>query len=400
MTFVTVLNSSSYLQAILRTWTNKFKTGHKERKKTCREFVVAISTLLRRRGGFQDQTQKTFEVYQTYLVQLSSYESLIRDRALFRQPPPPSQSITPETAYYTKGKRRLEFVKPVHLETLHPFQKKDIKDLQRSRETYGMRRNWDFKERRLSPERTNRNNTLPKVQRLDHLTGPGPRQCTYQRREDSLQGKAAYNEMFVPRRKRIIGFTDGKPFESVKRKPTTFQEWNDWTRGLTCISSEVSKYLDNKNTPTKDTSLRIHLADNRKVGVSKTYTFPCTLQNKDTVIEAIHVTKLSTPVILGMDYIPKLNLIEMNFGSDANGPKDKDIGTSDFSAPFVRGIEPLAERIIDVDPSPPEPLVHQEVVLAPTNSSKLSCKIDPLRAILNVRRKRGKTNRQRILLED
>ncbi|KAG8316834.1 hypothetical protein J6590_040089 [Homalodisca vitripennis] len=55
---------------------------------------------------------------------------------------------------------------------------------------------------------------------------------------------------------------------------------------------------------------------------------------------------------------------------------------------------------MDVDPPPPEPPVHQEVVPSPTSSSKPSGKKDPLRVILSVRRKRGKTKRQRVFFED
>ncbi|KAG8317771.1 hypothetical protein J6590_018167 [Homalodisca vitripennis] len=182
--------------------------------------------------------------------------------------------------------------------------------------------------------------------------------------------------MFVPPRKRITGSTDGKPFESVKRKPTTSQKWNDWIRRvtdfpsnpeksviipdvrpfvnilifgkyfkalidtgamLTCISSEVAKYLDTKNTPTKNTTLKIHLANNQEVGVRNTYAFPCTLHNKETVIEAIHVTKLSTPIILGMDNISKLYLITMNFASYSNRESVVD------TKPQLSAIKPLTQ---------------------------------------------------------
>ncbi|KAG8320610.1 SUMO1 sentrin specific peptidase 1 [Homalodisca vitripennis] len=81
-------------------------------------------------------------------------------------------------------------------------------------------------------------------------------------------------------------------------------------------------------------------------------------------------------------------------------PGDKDPVTSNDSILEVRGIEPLTKKKMDVDPPPPEPPVHQEVEPAPTSSSKPSGKADRLRTILSVRRKRGKTKRQRVFLED
>ncbi|KAG8319941.1 SUMO1 sentrin specific peptidase 1 [Homalodisca vitripennis] len=81
-------------------------------------------------------------------------------------------------------------------------------------------------------------------------------------------------------------------------------------------------------------------------------------------------------------------------------PPGKDPVTSNDSILEVRGIEPLTKKKMDVDPPPPEPTVHQEVEPAPTSSSKPSGKADPLRTILSVRRKRGKTKRQRVFLED
>ena len=85
-----------------------------------RSFTVALTTLMRRRGGLSRQeeldriysnmkpeyklTIKRHEVYSMdqLLEQAEHVESCNRERAMFRPPPPPSMSLVPETAYYQK----------------------------------------------------------------------------------------------------------------------------------------------------------------------------------------------------------------------------------------------------------------------------------------------------------
>ncbi|KAG8246008.1 hypothetical protein J6590_094440 [Homalodisca vitripennis] len=102
---------------------------------------------------------------------------------------------------------------------------------------------------------------------------------------------------------------------------------------------------------------------------------------------------------LTQDIIRLRRCLSQDGRKDLLPPRDKDISTSGLSAPSARGIEPLAGRKMDVDPLPLEPPVIQEVVPTPSSSSTPSCNKDPLMVILSVRRKRGKTNRQRVFFE-
>jgi hypothetical protein len=116
-------------------------------RETCRDFVVAISTLIRRRGGHAAR-EKLDRIYAnlrpdykfyirreqlrnlTDLVQRAEeYESLLRDRSTYRPPPSPAQAMTPETAYQGRGNRRNEVNEQMYLQGMFP-------PISRSQETY------------------------------------------------------------------------------------------------------------------------------------------------------------------------------------------------------------------------------------------------------------------------
>lgn len=85
-----------------------------------RNFVVALTTLMRRRGGLSVQQRldiiysnmrpdykmtmrrQDFYSLEDMLRQAEHVESYFREKALFRAPPPPSMSLIPETAYNPK----------------------------------------------------------------------------------------------------------------------------------------------------------------------------------------------------------------------------------------------------------------------------------------------------------
>ncbi len=87
-----------------------------------RNFVVAINTLMRRRGDLSlaqrldiifsnmkpdyKLTVKRHEIFSVdeLLRQAEHVESYWREKALFRPPPPPSMALVQETAYYSKNK--------------------------------------------------------------------------------------------------------------------------------------------------------------------------------------------------------------------------------------------------------------------------------------------------------
>lgn len=87
-----------------------------------RNFVVAITTLIRRRGGYT-MADKLDRIYcnmkpdyklsirrekcstiQDMIQEAEYYESYVREKSLYRPPPNPSQALVPETAYYPKNR--------------------------------------------------------------------------------------------------------------------------------------------------------------------------------------------------------------------------------------------------------------------------------------------------------
>lgn len=93
-----------------------------------RQYIVALSTLIRRRGGLTENEKlervylnmhPSYKLYVrrrdftslTGLIRAAEeYEMCLRDRQNFRPPPPPTQALVEETAY--KGKARLPFRGP------------------------------------------------------------------------------------------------------------------------------------------------------------------------------------------------------------------------------------------------------------------------------------------------
>lgn len=106
-------------------------------KESCRDFVVALSTLIRRRGGFNEEAKleriynnlkpdykyyiRRHEVKTTgeLIKRAEEYETLQREQAKYRPPPPPAQALTSETAYYSKSQRRPHETSPVYLDEIH-----------------------------------------------------------------------------------------------------------------------------------------------------------------------------------------------------------------------------------------------------------------------------------------
>lgn len=103
----------------------------------CRAFVVALSTLIRRRGGFQE-TVRLERIYQNLkpdykfyirrnevktvcdlVSKAEEYEALLRDKSTYRPPPGPAQAFTPSTAYQSRSRKRVEFSNPIYLDVIH-----------------------------------------------------------------------------------------------------------------------------------------------------------------------------------------------------------------------------------------------------------------------------------------
>lgn len=103
----------------------------------CRSFVVAISTLIRRRGGFSEAAglermyQNLKPEYKFYIrrhevrtvsdlvTKAEEYEALLRDKSTYRTPPGPAQAFTPSTAYHSRSRKRVDFSEPVYLDIIH-----------------------------------------------------------------------------------------------------------------------------------------------------------------------------------------------------------------------------------------------------------------------------------------
>lgn len=81
---------------------------------------------------------------------------------------------------------------------------------------------------------------------------------------------------------------------------------------LTFISDDVAKHLNTNNVKFTKPKLTVHLANNSRANVKECYQFQMSLGDKTYLIDAIHVTNLSTSVILGIDLLSKLNLIKIN----------------------------------------------------------------------------------------
>lgn len=87
-----------------------------------KNFVVALLTLMRRRGGFTSEEKlnriycntrpeykltmrrEDFTSVQAMMKEAENYESYVREKSLYRPPPNPAQALVPETAYYSKSK--------------------------------------------------------------------------------------------------------------------------------------------------------------------------------------------------------------------------------------------------------------------------------------------------------
>lgn len=85
-----------------------------------RDFVIAITTLIRRSGNFSEQAKldlvyanmrpdykllvrrSEFYTLERMIELAEEYEAYLREKSSFRSPPPPSVALVPETAYYHK----------------------------------------------------------------------------------------------------------------------------------------------------------------------------------------------------------------------------------------------------------------------------------------------------------
>lgn len=103
-----------------------------------RDFVVAISTLVRRSGTFSEHNQleliygnmrpeyklmvrrSDFRTLEELISRAEDYETYLRDKNSFRPPPPPAMALLPETAYTPKSRADRRFYSSSALETPPP----------------------------------------------------------------------------------------------------------------------------------------------------------------------------------------------------------------------------------------------------------------------------------------
>lgn len=123
---------------------------------------------------------------------------------------------------------------------------------------------------------------------------------------------ASFTDNSYLRQTVVSKFPDERPYVDVVIFNKTFDALIDTGAMLTFISDEVAKHLNNNNRRPTKPNLKVHLADRSQAVIKGSYRFPIVLNETKNVIDAIHVTKLSTPVIIGMDLVQKMNLISMN----------------------------------------------------------------------------------------
>lgn len=117
-----------------------------------RDFLVAILTLIRRRGGYSLQG-KIDRIYQNMkpeyiqsvrrercnsiqdlIQEAEHFESYERAKRLYRPPPSPSQTLVPETAYYGKNRTQRQFSKVETVNVRPDFRNQEMTSFPRTDE--------------------------------------------------------------------------------------------------------------------------------------------------------------------------------------------------------------------------------------------------------------------------
>jgi hypothetical protein len=105
---------------------------------------------------------------------------------------------------------------------------------------------------------------------------------------------------------------DERPYVKVDIYGKHFMALVDTGAMMTFISDDVAQHLAENNVKSTKPNLKVHLANNSQASVKESYQFEISLGQSKFLFEAIHVTNLSTSVILGIDLLKKLNLITVN----------------------------------------------------------------------------------------
>lgn len=91
---------------------------------------------------------------------------------------------------------------------------------------------------------------------------------------------------------------------------------------LSFISDDVADHLTSQGFYPIQSKVVICLADSRKVESNEKFIFPGQIDNHEIEVEAVYLHGLTSPIILGIDYIKKLRLVQINLPRAINDQGD------------------------------------------------------------------------------
>lgn len=121
---------------------------------------------------------------------------------------------------------------------------------------------------------------------------------------------------------------DERPYVKVSIFNKTYTALIDTGAMLTFISDDVANHLKRNNVQSTDPKIKVHLANRSLAVVKDSYKFPMLLCDQTYLIDAIHVSKLSTSVILGMDLLKRLSVVEVKIPTLKSESKDTSLESS------------------------------------------------------------------------